>query len=76
MGTPPRGGPITGQFAGVIYVTSTIAMLTITAAISPDAPWWQLWAVPLVLESILGITTLYVLIGTIQRPALPESSSR
>jgi amino acid transporter len=30
MGTPPRG-PITGQFAGVIYVTSTIAMLTTTA---------------------------------------------
>lgn len=34
------------------------------------------WAVPLVLESILGITTLYVLIDTIQRPALPDSSSR
>jgi amino acid transporter len=30
-------------------------------ALSPDAPWWQLWAVPLVLGSILGITTLYVL---------------
>ena len=31
-------------------------------AVSPDAPWWQLWAVPLVLGSILGMTTLYVLI--------------
>jgi amino acid transporter len=30
-------------------------------AVSPDAPWWQLWAVPLVLGSILGMTTLYVL---------------
>lgn len=30
-------------------------------AIAPDAPWWQLWAVPLVLGSILGITTLAVL---------------
>jgi amino acid transporter len=30
-------------------------------AVSPDAPWWQLWAVPLVLGSILGVTTLYVL---------------
>jgi amino acid transporter len=32
-------------------------------AVSPDAPWWQLWAVPLVLGSILGMTTLYVLFG-------------
>ena len=31
-------------------------------AVSPNAPWWQLWAVPLVLGSILGVTTLYVLI--------------
>jgi amino acid transporter len=27
-----------------------------------DAPWWQLWAVPLVLGGILSFTTLYVLI--------------
>jgi len=32
-------------------------------ATSPNAPWWQLWAVPLVLGSILTLTTLYVLIG-------------
>ncbi len=32
-------------------------------AISTDAPWWQLWATPLVLGSILGITTLYLLIN-------------
>jgi amino acid transporter len=31
-------------------------------AVAPNAPWWQLWAVPLVLGSILGVTTLYVLI--------------
>ena len=31
-------------------------------AVSPDAPWWQLWAVPLVLGSILGVTTLYILV--------------
>jgi len=36
-------------------------------AVSPDAPWWQLWAVPLVLGSILGMTTLYVLIGKTTR---------
>jgi amino acid transporter len=30
-------------------------------AVSADAPWWQLWATPLVLGSILGITTLYIL---------------
>jgi amino acid transporter len=36
-------------------------------AVSPNAPWWQLWAVPLVLGNILGITTLYVLIDKIRR---------
>jgi amino acid transporter len=36
-------------------------------AVSPDAPWWQLWAVPLVLGSILGVTTLYVLINKLRR---------
>jgi amino acid transporter len=36
-------------------------------AVSPNAPWWQLWAVPLVLGSILGITTLYILINKIRR---------
>jgi amino acid transporter len=36
-------------------------------AVSPNAPWWQLWAVPLVLGSILGATTLNVLINKIRR---------
>jgi amino acid transporter len=36
-------------------------------AVSPDAPWWQLWAVSLVLGSILGVTTLYVLITKVRR---------
>jgi amino acid transporter len=36
-------------------------------AVSPDAPWWQLWAVPLVLGSILGVTTVYVLINKVRR---------
>ena len=36
-------------------------------AVSPNAPWWQLWAVPLVLGSILGVTTLYVLIKKARR---------
>jgi amino acid transporter len=31
-------------------------------AVAPNAPWWQLWAVPLVLGSILGATTVYLLI--------------
>ena len=43
-------------------------------AIAPDAPWWQLGAVPLVLGSILVITTLYVLMGKVRGTALPESS--
>lgn len=29
---------------------------------SPDAPWWQIWAVPLVLSVILTATTLSILI--------------
>ena len=36
-------------------------------AVSPDAPWWQLWAVPLVLGSILGVTTLYILFNNSRR---------
>ena len=36
-------------------------------AVSPNAPWWQLWAVPLVLGSILGVTTLYILTNNIRR---------
>ena len=38
-------------------------------ATSPNAPWWQLWAVPLVLGSILTLTTLYVLVGRNQPSA-------
>jgi hypothetical protein len=36
-------------------------------AVSANAPWWQLWAVPLVLGSILAVTTLYVLMNKIRR---------
>jgi hypothetical protein len=42
-------------------------------ATSPDAPWWQLWAVPLVLGSILGVTTLHVLLRSIRGNPLLES---
>jgi amino acid transporter len=38
-----------------------------TYAVSSNAPWWHLWAVPLVLGSILSITTLYVLINKVRR---------
>ena len=41
-------------------------------AVAPDAPWWQLWAVPLVLGSILGVTTLYVLITNVRRDSSIE----
>jgi hypothetical protein len=43
--------------------------------VSPNAPWWQLWAVPLVLGSIVSLTALHVLFSTIRKPALPKSSS-
>jgi hypothetical protein len=31
--------------------------------VAAGAPWWQLYAVSLVLGSILGITTLHILIN-------------
>ena len=36
-------------------------------AVSPNAPWWQLWAVPLVLGSILSVATLYIVMQSILR---------
>ena len=36
-------------------------------AVSVDAPWWQLWAIPLVLGSILSVTTLYILVNKIRK---------
>ena len=44
-----------------------------TYAVSPDAPWWQLWAIPLVLGSILSITTLSIIINRIRMPAGKKS---
>ncbi len=41
-------------------------------AVSSNAPWWQLWAVPLVLGSILSVTTLYVLITHVRRDSSIE----
>jgi amino acid transporter len=36
-------------------------------AVSPGAPWWQLWAVPLVLGSILSVTALYIFMNKLRR---------
>ncbi|MEO7560339.1 MAG: APC family permease [Nitrosospira sp.] len=33
--------------------------------VAPNAPWWQLWAVPLVLGSILSVTALHILMKRI-----------
>jgi hypothetical protein len=42
--------------------------------VAPGAPWWQLYAVPLVLGSILGITTLHILInGKRSKTKMPHS---
>lgn len=32
--------------------------------VAPDAPWWQLWAVALVLGGILSVTTMHILINS------------
>jgi len=41
-------------------------------AVPPNAPWWQLWAVPLVLGSILGATTMNIVIDKFRRNSLNE----
>jgi amino acid transporter len=56
----------TAAFVWSVFEFSNIAWPR-AYAVSPNAPWWQLWAVPLVLGSILGVTTLYILIKKIRR---------
>jgi amino acid transporter len=36
-------------------------------AAAPNAPWWQLWAIPLVLGTILGITGLHILMSRVRK---------
>jgi amino acid transporter len=49
------------------FVWSVFELINIawprTYAVSVDAPWWQLWAIPMVLGSILSVTTVYILIN-------------
>jgi amino acid transporter len=42
---------------------------------APGAPWWQLWAVPLVLSTILVLTTLHVQLGHKRRMKKTLSST-
>ncbi|WP_074858978.1 APC family permease [Nitrosospira briensis] len=42
-------------------------------ATAPGAPWWQLWAVPLVLGTIVGTTALYILVNKIRRRIASKS---
>lgn len=44
-------------------------------AVAPSAPWWQLWAVPLVLGSILGMTALYILVSRIRQRSASKSAT-
>jgi amino acid transporter len=41
--------------------------------VAAGAPWWQLWAVPLVLGSILSVTTLHILINNKRRGTKNET---
>lgn len=54
----------------VAFVWSIFELVNIawprTYAIAPDAPWWQLWAIPLVLGGILGTTTIYIMINRLR----------
>lgn len=53
------------------FVWSVFELINIawprTYAVSVDAPWWQLWAIPIVLGIILGVTTVYILINKIRK---------
>ncbi|SET25809.1 amino acid/polyamine/organocation transporter, APC superfamily [Nitrosomonas marina] len=55
----------------VAFVWSLFELINIawprTYAVSENAPWWQLWAIPLVLGSIMSVTTLYILVQKIRR---------
>ncbi|SFK53004.1 amino acid/polyamine/organocation transporter, APC superfamily [Nitrosomonas aestuarii] len=55
----------------VAFVWSLFELINIawprSYAVSADAPWWQLWAIPLVLGSILGVTTVYILINKVRK---------
>ena len=42
-------------------------------AVSSDAPWWQLWAVPLVLGSMLSVTTLHVVMKRLLRERIQKN---
>ncbi len=42
-------------------------------ATAPNAPWWQLWAVPLVLGTIVSATALYILVNKIRRRIASKS---
>jgi amino acid transporter len=45
-------------------------------AVAPNAPWWQLWAVPLVLGGILSVTTLYILMNRMRRRIASSALSK
>jgi len=66
-----RLGPWGLMINTIAFIWSVFEFVNIawprTYAVSSNAPWWQLWAVPLVLGSILSITTLYVLINKDRR---------
>jgi amino acid transporter len=52
----------TVAFAWALFELANIAWPR-DYVVAPGAPWWQLYAVPLVLGSILGVTTLHILIN-------------
>ena len=63
---------------GIAFLWSVFEFINIAwprEYIAPlNAPWWQLWAVPLVLGAILGATTLYILIN--HHPYLSDREKR
>ncbi|MBX3328619.1 MAG: amino acid permease, partial [Nitrospira sp.] len=65
------GLPInTVAFLWSVFELANIAWPRLYAT-SPNAPWWQLWAVPLVLGGILTLTTLHILVSRNKASAQP-----
>lgn len=64
---------------GIAFLWSVFEFINIAwprpYAVAATAPWWQLWAVPLVLGSIVGLTTVYVLMEKIRGTTCRASAS-
>ena len=65
----------TVAFAWALFELANIAWPR-EYVVAAGAPWWQLYAVPLVLGSILGVTTLHILMNNNRKEHKKDDSKR